>query len=72
MASKRIRPQAPVAQDRETQNTKIWLEALLDFEDKFTEWERNFYTNVSEWFEGGHKLSPNQYETLEKIYRKFY
>ena len=56
--------------DREVENTDIWLKALED-QDGLSDWEKDFIASVTDWFYGDHKLSPKQYQTLERIYRKF-
>lgn len=62
-----------VVADREMENTAIWLEALEDFVDKFNDWELKFYESMCDWFvQRGKKLSPRQYESLERLYHRFY
>ena len=58
--------------DRQIENVGIWIHALEDHTDRMSLWEQNFLENVSDWFGDGGNLSPAQYETLEKLYRKFY
>lgn len=51
----------------------IMIEALEDMTDKFNNWEAGFFENIYDWFitKGG-SLSPAQFESLERIYRKFF
>jgi hypothetical protein len=59
--------------DVDVRNTGIWLDALEDFQDEMSEWEAGFYASISDWFYGkGQKLTPGQYEHLEKLYRRFF
>ena len=72
MATKRKKVETTVA-DEEMRNTAIWLEALDDFQDQLSDWEKGFIESITDWFvQRGKRLSPLQYEKLEKIYRKFY
>jgi hypothetical protein len=51
--------------------TLAMLTALED-EAALSEWEIDFIANIADWFISKERsLSPKQYETLEKIYRKF-
>ena len=61
-----------MSDEREIKNVDIWLQALEDETEKMNEWEQGFYTSVSDWFYNDHPLSPKQYETLERLYRRFY
>jgi hypothetical protein len=65
----------PVKPDTVTLNdqgkrTLAMLTALED-EAQLTDWEIDFVASVSDWFYKGQSLSPKQFETLEKVYRKF-
>lgn len=58
--------------DPEIEKTDIMLKALED-EDGLSDWEREFMLSVSDWFYmRDKKLTPAQFSTLERIYRKFY
>lgn len=59
------------AVDERTTKVDVMLRALED--QDVNEWEKGFLSSVSDWFymkQGN--LSERQYETLEKIYRRFY
>jgi hypothetical protein len=44
----------------------------LETEDKLSTWEEGFVGSMTDWFLIQQRdLTPKQYETLEKIYKKF-
>jgi hypothetical protein len=43
----------------------------LETEDGLTPWEIGFVHDQMDWFYRLRDLTPRQFETLEKIYRKF-
>ena len=57
--------------NRETQNADVWLRALEN-EDGLNDWEKEFVASVSDRFYMTNLfLTRPQYETLERIYRRF-
>ena len=55
----------------ENERAVVWLHAVEDME--LNDWEQGFVANCSDWvFKNNGRLSRKQYESLEKIYRKFF
>lgn len=58
--------------DEQIRRSDIYLQALED-DDRLTDWEKGFCASISEWFyTQDRKLTPEQYNTLERIYRHLY
>ena len=70
MAGKR--KEATKVIDPEIKTTDIMLKALED-EDQMSNWEKDFVASVSDWFYlRDKKLTTNQFNTLERIYKHYY
>jgi hypothetical protein len=57
------------AGDKPTQ-IRYMLDHCADFEERMTEWERNFLESITEQFEQRGSLSEKQIEVVERIYCK--
>lgn len=72
MAGKRNQAAAKEVESRESENTRIWLAALEDVEEKLSQWEQDFVGSVSDWYYSGKPLTERQYNTLKGLYEKHY